>query len=229
MNRLSESGRVLFLGLKVTFLKIIETLKGAIHRNSLIIKATTLAFFIILSLAIIVSIIVFILAPEFSEQLSSIAQIALNYGDIPPPFTGTLFLFIFLNNIGHFWNPIRMLVWIPVLGPFLLGFEILLNSGVIGMIAVIAGINNGIAYPIVGLVPHGIIEIPGFLLQFASITLWQVTISEAIIDKLFGRKLERDKIKQRLKDAFVLSVTSIILLMVAATIETYVTPYLLGL
>ena len=59
--------------------------------------------------------------------------------------------------------------------------------------------------------------------------LWQVTLSEAIIDKLFGRKLERDKVKQRLKDAFVLAVAAIILLMVAAAIETYVTPYLLGL
>ena len=220
---------MLFLGLKVIFLKMMNSLKSAVHRNSLIIKATTLAFFIILALAIIASVIVFSLAPEFSEQLSSLAQITLNYGDIPSPFTGTLFSFIFLNNIGHFWNPVRMLVWIPVLGPVLLGFEILLNSGVIGMISVIVGINNGIAYPIVGLVPHGIIEITGFLLQFASIVLWQVTISEAIIDKLFGRKLERDKVMQRLKDAFVLAVASIILLMVAAAIETYVTPYLLGL
>ena len=220
---------MLFLGLKVIFLKMMKSLKSAVHRNSLIIKATTLAFFIILALAIIASVIVFSLAPEFSEQLSSLAQIALNYEDIPSPFTGKLFSFIFLNNIGHFWNPVRMLVWIPVLGPVLLGFEILLNSGVIGMIAVIVGINNGITYPIVGLVPHGIIEIPGFLIQFASIVLWQVTISEAIIDKLFGRKLERDKVMQRLKDAFVLAVASIILLMVAAAIETYVTPYLLGL
>jgi len=220
---------VLFLRLKVIFLKMIKSLKSAVHRNSLIIRATSLAFFIILTLAIIASVIVFSLAPEFSEQLSSLAQIALNYGDIPSPFTGKLFSFIFLNNIGHFWNPVRMLVWIPVLGPILLGFEILLNSGVIGMIAVIVGINNGITYPIVGLVPHGIIEIPGFLLQFASIVLWQVTISEAIIDKLFDRKLERDKVMQRLKDAFVLAVASIILLMVAAAIETYVTPYLLGL
>jgi stage II sporulation protein M len=220
---------VLFLGLKALLFKMIEILKSAIHRNILIIKVTTLAFFIILSLSIIASVLVFSLAPELSEQLSSLAQIAIDYDDIPSPFTGTLVSFIFLNNIGHFLNPIRMLVWIPVLGPFLLGFEILLNSGVIGMIAVTVGISNGVAYPILGLVPHGIIEIPGFLLQFASIVLWQVTISEAIIDKLVGRKLERDKIKQCLKDAFVLAVASIILLMVAAVIETYVTPYLLGL
>ncbi len=229
MNLLPETGRVLSLGRKVSVLNIRKILKGTSHRNILIIKATTAAFLIILLLAIIASILIFSLAPDLTDQLSSLTQMARNYADIPSPFTGTLFLFIFLNNIGHFWNPIRMLVWIPLIGPFLLGFEILLNSGLIGMIAVIVGINNGVAYPIVGLVPHGIIEIPGFLLQFASIVLWQVTISEALVSKMVGRKLDRFKVKQHLKDTFFLATTSIILLMVAAVIETYVTPYLLGL
>ena len=220
---------MLFLRLKSLFLKAAETLKGAIQRNCLIIKATTLAFFIMLSLAIIATIIVFSLAPEFSDRLSSLVQSTLNYEDIPPPFTGTFFAYIFLNNSGHFWNPIRMLVWIPVLGPLLLGFEILLNSGVIGVIAVIVGAKQGIAYPIIGLVPHGIIEIPAFLLQFASIVLWQVTITEAIIAKVRGRKVEREKVKQSLKDTLILAGTSIILLMIAAAIETYITPYLIGI
>jgi stage II sporulation protein M len=122
-----------------------------------------------------------------------------------------------------------MFVWIPVLGPVLLGFEILLNSGIIGVIAVIVGINNGIAYPIVGLVPHGIIEIPAFLLQFSSIVLWQAIVTEAIIAKLRGRKLEKAQVNRGLKDASILAVASIIFLFIAAAIETYVTPYLLGL
>lgn len=229
MNKTSVSWRMLFLHLKSLFLKAMATLKGAIQRNSLIIKATTLTFFIILALAMIATIIVFSAAPEFSDQLSSLAQTALNYEDIPSPFTGTLFSYIFLNNIGHFWNPIRMLVWIPLLGPLLLALEILLNSGIIGAIAVIVGINRGIAYPLIGIVPHGIIEIPAVLLQFASIILWQATITEAIIAKLRGRKLERDKVKRGLNDALIFAVTSIILFMIAAAIETYVTPYLLGL
>ena len=220
---------MLFLRLKSLLLKAAEALKGAIQRNSLIIKATTLAFFIMLSLAIIATIFVFSLAPEFSDRLSSLVQSTLNYEDTPAPFTGTFFSYIFLNNSGHFWNPIRMLVWIPVLGPLLLGLEILLNSGLIGVIAVIVGAKQGIAYPIIGLVPHGIIEIPAFLLQFASIILWQVTITEAIIAKVKGRKVERDKVRQGLKDALILAGTSIILLMIAAAIETYITPYLLGI
>jgi len=209
-------------------LKAVENLRGAIQRNSLIIKATTLTFLIILSLVIVVTIFVFSEAPEFSDQLSNLAQSAYNFEDIPSPFTETFFSFIFLNNIGHFWNPIRMLVWIPALGPLLLGFELVLNSGLIGVIAVIAGIENGITYPVVGLVPHGIVEIPAFLLQFACIVLWQATITEAILAKLRGRKVEKDKVKQGLNDTLILAVTSIILFMIAAVIETYVTPYLLG-
>lgn len=220
---------MLFLVRRLSVSKMMGPFKGVRHRNNLIIKATTFTFLIILSLAIIASVFVFSLAPDLKDKLSSLIPMALNYDEIPSPFTGTLFSFIFLNNIGHFWNPIRMLVWVPIIGPFLLGFEILLNSGVIGMIAVIVGINNGVLYPIVGLVPHGVIEIPGFLLQVASIVCWQVTISEALFDKLVGRKLDRDKVKQHLKDTCVLALTAIILLMVAAFVETYVTPYLLGL
>jgi stage II sporulation protein M len=114
------------------------------------------------------------------------------------------------------------------LGPILLAFEIILNSGLIGVVVVIAGINKGIYYPIVGLVPHGIIELPAFLLQLSSIILWQVTITEAIFTKLRGRIVEKDKIKQGLYDAIILAVTSVILLFIAALIETYVTPFFLG-
>jgi stage II sporulation protein M len=122
-----------------------------------------------------------------------------------------------------------MLVWIPFLGSLLLTFEIVLNSGLIGVIAVLVGINQGIAYPIFGLVPHGIVEIPAFLLQLSSIIIWQTIITETIIAKIKGNKIEINKFKQKLKDVVILGGFSIILLFVAALIETYFTPYLLGL
>jgi stage II sporulation protein M len=225
----SGSWRLLFLRVQSLFLKAADALKGAVQRNWLIIKMTTLAFFIILTLTIIATLLVFYLAPEFSERLSSMVPSELGFEDAPLPFTGACFSYIFLNNSGHFWNPIRMLVWIPGLGPLLLGLEIMLNSGLIGAIAVLVGAKQGIAYPIIGLVPHGIIEIPAFLLQFAGIVLWQVTITEAIVAKLRGRKIERYKFNRGLKDVLILALTSVILLLIAAAIETYVTPYLLGL
>ncbi|MCJ7613316.1 stage II sporulation protein M [Candidatus Bathyarchaeota archaeon] len=220
---------MLFLRLKSLFLKSLETIKSAIQRNGLIVKATTTAFFIALLVTVIVTVFVFSLAPELSDNLSSLAQSVFNFEDAPDPFTGSFFSYIFLNNIGHLWNPVRMLVWVPLLGSALLGFEILLNGGLIGAVAVIVGVEQGIAYPIVGLLPHGIIEIPAFLLQTTCIVVWQVTVSEAIIAKLRGRKVEKDKTRQGLQDALILAVASIILFMIAAVIETYITPYILGI
>ncbi|PVX23399.1 MAG: hypothetical protein CW691_10665 [Candidatus Bathyarchaeum sp.] len=220
---------VLFLRFKSQVLKVTQILKGAIRRNILIVKATSLAFFIMLAVAIIGSVIVFCLVPSASDSLSSIVQTVFDYDDVPGPFTLDFFSYIFTNNSGHFWNPIRMLVWVPAVGPLLLGFEILLNSGVIGVVAVMVGMNNGLAYPIIGLVPHGIIEIPAFLLQFACIVLWQATVTEVILAKLRGKQVDTKKAKRGLKDTLILAVASIILLFVAAAIETYVTPYLLGL
>lgn len=220
---------MLFLRLKSLLFRTVDSLKSVVKRNSLIIKTTTSTFLIFMIISVIFTIFVFSVSPEFSKDINSLIDTLFNFEDVPEPFSGSFFSFIFLNNIGHFWNPIRMLVWFPLLGSVLLGFEILLNSGLIGGISVIVGIERGIAYPILGLMPHGVIEIPAFLLQIACIVVWQATVSEAIISKIKGKKLEKDKTRQGLQDALVLAITSIVLFMIAAAIETYITPYLLGL
>jgi stage II sporulation protein M len=208
---------------------LVKIFKSSIQRNAFVIKTTTFAFILYLSVTVIAAILIFVFSPEFSDRLSEIITITLNIADdIPVPFTREFFYYIFLNNSGHFWNPIRMLVWIPVLGPILLGLEILVNSGLIGVISVTTGIEKGIMYPIIGIVPHGIIEIPAFLLQFSCIILWQTSVTEMIVDKLRGRTLDKSKIKMDLRDALILAVVSILLFFIAALIETYVTPYLLG-
>lgn len=219
------------LGLQVEsqFSKTKGIFKEAINRNSLIIKSITFAFFVLLAASIVFTILIFNSAPELVDTLSSFTENALGSGEIPSPYTENLYSFIFLNNIGHFWNPIRMIVWIPGVGPLLLGLEVLLNSGLIGIVAVIVGINNGVVYPIIGLVPHGVIEIPAFLFQLTAIVLWQVTISEAIINKLRGKTLDNLKFKLGIQDTIIFAVTSIILMGIAALVETFFTPYLLGL
>lgn len=226
---LSDLWRMLFLRLKLLLFRTVDSLKSVVKRNSLIIKTTTATFLIFMIISVIFTIFVFSVSPEFSKDINSLIDTLFNFEDVPEPFSGSFFSFIFFNNIGHFWNPIRMLVWFPLLGSVLLGFEILLNSGLIGGISVIVGIERGIAYPILGLVPHGVIEIPAFLLQIACIVVWQVTVSEAIISKIKGKKLDKNKTRQGLQDALVLAITSIVLFMIAAAIETYITPYLLGL
>ena len=226
---LSDYWRMLFLRLKSLLFRMMDSLKSVVQRNDLIVKATIATFFIFMIISLIFTIFVFSLSPELSNDLNSLVESLFNFEGVPEPYTGGFFSFIFLNNIGHFWNPIRMLVWFPLVGSIFLGFEILLNSGLIGAISVTVGIREGIAYPILGLVPHGIIEIPAFLLQTACIVLWQVTVSEAIISKLKGKKLEKNKMRQGLEDTLILAITSIILFMIAAAIETYITPYLLGI
>ncbi len=195
----------------------------------MIIKATALAFFTIISLSMILTVFVFSMVPWLSDWFRSVAQSEKRYIAIPPPFTENLYSYIFLNNVGHFWNPLKMLVWVPLLGTFILGSELLLNGGTIGIVAVIAGITQGIFYPIVGLAPHGILEIPAFILQFASIIRWHVATIDAIMAKITGEKVESARFKQGVKDTIILAIASVILFMIAAYIETYITPYLLGI
>lgn len=195
----------------------------------MIIKATTLAFFIVMLLSIFLTVLVFSMAPWLSDWFRSVAQSERRYIAIPPAFTEDLYFYIFLNNVGHFWNPFKMLVWVPLLGTFILGSELLLNGGVIGVVAVIAGINHGIFYPIVGLTPHGILEIPAFMLQFASMIRWHVTTIDAMMKKIIGEKVDGVNFKQGIKDTIILAIASVILFMIAAYIETYITPYLLGM
>jgi len=195
----------------------------------MIIKATTFAFFAVILLSIFLVVLAFSAVPWLSDWFKSVAESERSYIAIPPPFTEELYSYIFLNNVGHFWNPLKMLVWVPLLGTFVLGSELLFNGGVIGIVAVIAGITHGVFYPIVGLTPHGILEIPAFILQFASIIRWHVTTIEAIMAKITGEELESVKFKRGVKDTMILAVASVILFMIAAAVETYITPYLLGM
>jgi uncharacterized membrane protein SpoIIM required for sporulation len=211
------------------FAKAKQTFEHCIRRNGTIIKITALSFFIILFLMMLLTIVVFSMVPWLADWFWAMAQSERKYIAIPPPFTEDLYFFIFLNNIGHFWNPIKMLVWIPLLGTFILGFELLLNGSIIGVVAVTSGTMYGVLYPIVGLTPHGIVEIPAFILQFASLIRWHVTMIEVLMGKITGEKVDGMKFKRGIKDTIILAIASVILFMIAAYVETYITPSLLGM
>ena len=215
------------LSLRTVFKGVEETLEQCVQRNGMIIKATTLAFFTVIFLSILLTVIVFSLFPWFSDWFRSMAQSERRYIVIPPPFTENLYCYIFLNNIGHFWNPPRMLVWVPFLGALILGFELLLNGGIIGVVATIAGMTQGALYPIVGLIPHGVIEIPAFILQFSSFIRWHATTIDTVMTRITGEKVNRVKFIRDVKDTAILAIISVILFVIAAYVETYVTPHLL--
>jgi len=200
-----------------------------IQRNKTAIRAITLTFAGVISVSIVVTVFAFSYSPELADMFESFSEQERRYIVIPPPYTETLYFYILFNNIGHFWNPIRMLVWVPLLGTLVLGIELLLNGILIGVVASVVGIHRGVAYPILGLVPHGIFEIPAFILEFASIIRWHVTTVEAIMAKVTGEKVNVVKLKLGVKDAVVLAAASVVLFVIAAFVETYVTPRLLGL
>jgi len=193
----------------------------------MIIKVTTLVLFTIVFLSILLTTIIFSKVPLLSDWFRSIVQTERGYIAIPPPFTEDLYYFIFFNNIGHFWSPPKMLVWLPFLGSLILGLELLINGGIIGVVATITGMTQGVLYPIVGIIPHGIIEIPAFIFQFSSLIRWHTTTLDAVMVKITGEKVNRAKIVRGIKDTVILAIISVTLFMLAAYIETYVTPYLL--
>ncbi|MDH5664142.1 MAG: stage II sporulation protein M [Candidatus Bathyarchaeota archaeon] len=218
------------IGLKESFFASIwETLASSVQRSKTIIKVIAMAFFGVIIISMLVTFLAFSTNPMLLEWFNSLMQHERSYIAIPPPYTNDLYFFILLNNAGHFWNPIRMLVWVPLLGTFVMGFELLLNGVLIGALSIVVGTTKGVFYPILGIAPHGIIEIPAFILEFASLICWHVTIIEALMAKVTGEKVNVAKFKQGVKDALILAVVSVTLFVIAAFIETYITPHLLGL
>jgi len=166
-------------------------------------------------------------APWLFEWFRSLIESERRYIVIPPPFTEDLYFYILLNNVGHLWNPLKMLVWVPLFGTFVLGLEILLNGALIGALSVTFGMAHGALYPIKGLMPHGVLEIPAFILQFASIIRWHVASIEVVTAKIAGKRIDGAKFKRDVKDTVILAIASTILFSVAAYVETFITPSLL--
>jgi stage II sporulation protein M len=217
------------LNLKEFLIKVWKSLESCVSRNRTILKVTALSFFIIILVSMVLAFYAFSVAPRLVEWFKSLVLSELADTGFPPPYTVDLYLFIFLNNAGHFWNPTKMFVWVPLLGSFFLGLELLLNGVIIGAVAVFVGISHGVLYPIVGLTPHGVFEIPAFVFQFASIIRWHVTAIEFIMAKIIGEKIEGVKFRRGVEDTLILAAVSVVLFMIAAYVETYITPYLLGM
>lgn len=207
----------------------LSEIRSVFYRNRLLIGIVALTFFSMLIVSALVAYLFLLASPTFVEFVRSTMGSTTGYVAIPPPYTTGLYRLIFLNNIGHFWNPIRVWVWIPFIGMFSLGFELVLNAVVIGGVISFATLTRGGAYTIAGLTPHGVFEIPAFFLEFAGLARWHVTTTRAILTKLSGRKIDPPLFVEGVKDTLVLSLLSVALFAVAAYIETYVTPHLLGM
>ena len=206
-----------------------NVLKQTFIRNKLLITAISITFFFIMIITTLVTYLVLISSHGLVESLKVWLQSAeSSYIAIPPPYTKGLYQFIFLNNIGHFWNPIRVWVWIPFVGAFQLGYELLLNAILIGAVASFVSLTKGPIYTISGLAPHGVIELPAFILEFTGLARWHVSTSRALYEKLSGRSVDQPLLKEGIKDTIIFSVLSVAMFAVAAYVETFITPHFLG-
>ena len=203
--------------------------RALIVRNRILLVVISVTFFSLIVVSAIVAYAVLSTSPELMKSFENVVGSARSYVAIPPPYTSGLYMRIFLNNVGHFWNPVRIWVWLPFVGAFSLGYELLLNGIVIGVVASFSSLSKGAVYTISGLTPHGVLELPAFILEFTGLARWHITTTRAIYTKLGGRPVDRPLLIEGLKDTLTLSLLSLVLFALAAYIETYVTPHLLGL
>ncbi len=209
-------------------MRLTDPVRKTFQRNRLLIVAIAVTFFAIMIITALVAYAVLLTSPGLVNGLQGWLESAGSYIAIPPPYSNSLYRFIFLNNIGHFWNPIRLWVWIPFIGAFELGYELLLNAVVIGGVAAFVGMTKGPVYTAAGLLPHGVIEIPAFILEFVGLARWHVSTSRALYARLSGQSVDRPLLIEGVKDTVTLSLLSVALFAVAAYIETFITPHLLG-
>jgi stage II sporulation protein M len=209
-------------------MSIKDALSQTFRRNRLLITSVSVAFFSVLIITAVVTYVVLTASSGLVATLQSLVQSSASYIAIPPPYTSGLYQFIFLNNIGHFWNPIRLWVWIPFIGAFDLGYELLLNAILIGAVASFASVTKGPLYTVAGLAPHGVIELPAFILEFTALARWHVSTTRALYTKLSGQPIDRPLLHQGIKDTIILSLLSVVLFAIAAYIESFITPHLLG-
>ena len=210
-------------------MRIATYLRLLFARNRLLIAAVATVFFSIMIVSGVIAYVVLLTSMGIVQTFQTLVSSGRSYIAIPPPYTKDLYFFIFSNNVGHFWNPVRIWVWIPLVGAISLGYELLLNAVVIGAVASFVSLTKGSAYAVAGLVPHGVIEIPAFILEFAGLARWHVTSSRAIYERLSARRLDRPLFIEGVKDALALSLLSVAMFAIAAFVESFVTPRFLGL
>jgi stage II sporulation protein M len=209
-------------------MRIINELRGVFGRNKKVIGIVAVAFFFTLFVASIVTYVILVTSPQLVNYVADFVSSERALIGLPPPRTGGFYQLIFLNNIGHFWNPSRAWVWLPLIGAFSLGYELVLNAVIIGAVASFASITRGPAFALAGLAPHGVLELPAFILEFAALTRWHIVASRAVYGKMSGRQVDRPLFMEGLKDTVVLSFISVALFAVAAYVETFITPGLIG-
>ncbi|RZN46750.1 stage II sporulation protein M [archaeon] len=117
---------------------------------------------------------------------------------------------------------------VPLLGGIYALFAMVLNGAIVGVIGAI--VNKPLSYLVVGIAPHGIFEIPAIIIAAAIGLKVNACIVRGITETVRKTGDGPEPLYARLREAFKswgLMYLVIILLLVAAVIESTITPYLL--
>ena len=156
-------------------------------------------------------------APEISEMVME--EFEAQFGGILSLHPFLIMLIIFLNNAFVSLLFLVMGLGLGILPVLFVAF----NGYVVGVLSHLVAQERGFLFILIALVPHGIIELPMVFLA-AGIGL---RLGHQVLAALLGRPTE---IKREFKDGIRFYFHWIVpLLFVAAVIETFITPLLLGI
>lgn len=190
---------------------ILEYLRGIITEHKPYIYIVLLAF--------IIGFITGLLTPpevagsyvlSISEKLMPLAEKAK-----PRTFMGALI--IFLNN----WVTAVIVFVVNVVAPIIVGY----NGWILGIFASYMNSKGLILTYILGVIPHGILEIPALILAGASGLRFGRLLVGKLYYKLRGKKYS---IGLSVEGSLKLLATSIVMFLIAALIEAFITPTLIS-
>ena len=149
-----------------------------------------------------------------AEDMTALEELA-NFLRALPKFI--VFVIIFINNaitllLSFLLSPILCLL--PIL-------SLIVNGWLITFVVAAIMPERSLGFVLAGLLPHGIIELPAFILGQAA----ALSFGTAVILAIFNK--ERRDLKTSLKKNSRYLLIALALLLPAAIIETYVTPLLL--
>ncbi len=150
----------------------------------------------------------------FNDELAYFDEI----GEMIEPDTIGTFLIIFINNVVAFFFSIALsplLCLMPI-------FSLVFNGALISVISVLVARTESVGFVLTGMLPHGIVEIPAFLIGQAA----ALSFGFFIIASIFSAN-RRARLGTDLKRSLKFFLISLILLFPAAIIETFVTPLVL--
>ncbi|MCX8182194.1 MAG: stage II sporulation protein M [Candidatus Methanomethyliaceae archaeon] len=144
-------------------------------------------------------------------------EILSPYVELYKPYEFSTVIFLFAKNsltvgLAFFLSPLLLIFPATIL---------LLNGFMTGFVASVLPIDLALR----ALAPHGIFELPALVIAAAGGLCFGTGVIRKILRRIRGKEYE---VAQDFKRGFKLFLISLVLLFVAAIIETYVTPFIVG-